>query len=92
MEYRLKIGIIVAIAFVAGIVGTLSFASYETQTEYVLPQSNPADENIGLGAYVIVEAYHEDGTLFHTFEGQNNLTALTLNAISSCATGIDSTP
>ena len=91
-KFNFKIGVIVAVAFVAGIVGTLSFANFDTPTENVTPQSNPTDQNVGIGAYVIVEAYHEDGTLYQKFEGHNDLSTSARNAIVACATAIDTAP
>jgi len=82
-----KISGIVAIAVVAAIVGTLAFTSYEISSD-----SNTQTQSIGIGAYVTVEAYHEDGTLFQKWEGHNVLTGLGRNALVSCITGLDTTP
>jgi hypothetical protein len=91
MENKLKIGLIVAIAFVAGIAGTLSFASFDN-SQNVTPQTQPPNQNVGIGAYVIVEAYREDGTLYQKFEGHNALTNLYRNVIVGCTTGLAISP
>ncbi len=86
-KFNFKIGSIVAIAVVAAIVGTLAFTSYETNSD-----SPSYTQSVGIGAYVTVEAYHEDGTLFHKWEGHNALSFGSRNSLVACNTGLDNTP
>lgn len=80
-----KIGGIVAIAIVASIVGTLAFTSFQTN-------SDSQTQSIGIGAFVTIEAYHGDGTLFQKWEGHNALSVFARNALVGCITGLDDTP
>lgn len=84
-KFNYKIGGIVTIAIVAAVVGTLAFTSSQTN-------SDSQTQSIGIGAYVTVEAYHEDGTLFQKFEGHNLLTETSRNSLVACITGLDTTP
>ena len=84
-KFNFKIGGIVAIAVVAAIVGTLAFTSYETNSD-----SNTNTQSIGIGAFVTVEVFNEDGDLSHTWEGHNALTEEGRNFIARCITGINS--
>jgi len=86
-KYNYKISGIIAIAVVSSIVGTLALTDFETNSD-----SNTQTQSIGIGAYVTVRAYHEDGTLFQNFEEHNELTDMTINALVACITGLDTTP
>jgi hypothetical protein len=91
MEGRLKISVIIAVAFVIT-VGTLSFSFYDISTQDMSSQSNNNNQDIGLGAYVVVEAYHQDGTMYQSWEGHNNLVNSARNALAGCISGMDPTP
>ena len=84
-KFNYKIGGIVAIAVIAAIAGTLTITSFQTN-------SDSQTQSIGLGAYVTVEAYHEDGTLFQEWKGHNDLSPVLRNALVSCITGFDTAP
>jgi len=86
-KFNYKIGGIFAIAVVAAIVGTLAITSFQTNSD-----SNTQTQSIGIGAYVTVEAYHEDGTLFQKWEGHNALDNRARNALVGCITGLGTTP
>jgi hypothetical protein len=83
-KLRYTIGGVVAVVLV-GILGTVAFTDI---------QSDPLSQtqSVGIGAYVTVEAYHEDGTMFQKWEGHNALQPFARNAIASCITGLDETP
>ncbi len=84
-KFNYKITGLVAIAVVAAIVGTLTFTSFQNNSDL-------QTQSIGIGAYVTVEAYHEDGTLFQKWEGHNELVAAFRNALVYCITGQGNTP
>lgn len=86
-KLNFKISGIIAIAVVAAVVGTLAFTSFETNSN-----QNSQTQSVGIGAYVTVEAYHEDGTMFQKWEGYNDLTSSAQNALVACITGLDTTP
>jgi hypothetical protein len=95
VEGKLKIGVIVGIAFVAGIIGTLSFASFDTQiqSEPIQTQAEPGNaQALAIGANVIIKAYHEDGTLYHEWEDHNVLVAPGKARLVGCVTGLILTP
>jgi len=81
-KFNFKIGSIVAIAVVATIVGTLAFTSFETNSD-----SNTNTQSIGIGAFVTVEVFDEDGNLNHTWEGHNKLGDLTRGIMVLCFSG-----
>ena len=85
MVSRLKIGAIVTIAFVAGIVGTLSFTSLDSNSNSAYSQS------VGLGANVFVDIIRDDGSKV-SWEGHNDLTPSAQNFLVACITGLDETP
>ena len=84
-KFNYKIGGIVAIAVVVSIVGTLAITSFQTNIDV-------QTQSIGIGAFVTVKAYHEDGTLFQKWEGHNDLFPTAQNALVGCITGLDTTP
>jgi len=86
-KFNFKIGGIFAIAVVAAIVGTLAFTSFQTNSD-----SNTNTQSIGIGAFVTVEVFNEDGDLSHTWEGHNMLSTEAQNALVKCITGLDSAP
>ena len=81
-KFNYKIGGIVAIAVVATIVGTLAFTSLETNSD-----SNTNTQSIGIGAFVTVEVFDEDGNLDHTWEGHNQLGNLARGIMVICFSG-----
>jgi len=85
LDGKLKIGIIIGIAFVAGIAGTLSFSILGSNSNPTYAQS------VGLGANVLVEIIREDGSK-ETWQGHNDLQTWSQNFLVSCITGIDETP
>ncbi len=84
-KFNYKITGLVAIAVVAAIVGTLTFTSFQNNSDL-------QTQSIGIGAYVTVEAYHEDGTLFQKWEGHNDLNVYFRNALVFCITGQGNNP
>ena len=92
VENKLKIGAIVVVAFVAGIIGTLSFTSFDNMEITADSDVSPFDESLSIGAYVTVEAYHADGTLYHSWDGHNLLGQAYQNALVGCISGLDTTP
>ena len=85
VENKLKFGVIVA--FVGGIVGTLSFTILQTSVD----SPTLFSQSVDVGANVLVEIIHEDGTK-DTWEGHNSLTNETMNFLVACITGLDTTP
>ncbi len=79
-KFNYKIGSIVAIAVVAAIVGTLAFTSLETNSE-------SQTQSIGIGAFVTVEVFDEDGNLDQTWEGHNKLGDLARGIMVLCFSG-----
>ena len=82
-----KIGAIVAASFVAGILGTLSINGLQTNVDSPTSYSQSVD----VGANVLVEIIHEDGTK-DVWEGHNNLEPYAKNFLVACITGLDTTP
>lgn len=81
-KFNYKIGGIVAIAVVAAIVGTLAFTSFQTNSD-----SNTQTQSIGIGAFVTVEVFDEDGNLDQTWEGHNKLGDFTRGVMVLCFSG-----
>ena len=73
---------VAVIAGVSGIFGTFSFLGINDG-----PENNSNLETLGIGAYVTVKAYHEDGTLFQKWEGHNELTNHFRSILVGCITG-----
>ena len=73
----------VAVAFSVGFYVSPSFL-VQSDSDHV--------QTLGIGANVVVEAYHEDGTLFQKWEGHNDLDVFARNALVSCITGVSATP
>jgi hypothetical protein len=91
VENKLKIGVIVAVAFSVGIIGTLSITNFDNN-ETNFDSQSPTEQSLAIGAYVTVDAFHEDGTLYQKTEGHNLLGQLPQNIIVGCLSGLDTTP
>ena len=83
-KFNFKIGGIVAIAIVAAVVGTLAFTNIDSSSN-----SDSQTQSVGIGAFVTVEVFNEDGILSHTWEGHNALVHEGRNALAHCISGVD---
>ena len=79
------------IAGITAVVVAFSVGFYVSPSFLVQSDSDHV-QTLGIGANVVVEAYHEDGTLFQKWEGQNDLTIEARNALISCIAGVSATP
>lgn len=76
----------------AGVVlASVSFAGGFLARPLVTP-TEAYREDLAVGAYVAVRAYHADGSLFAVWEGHNALTGEGKAAIVGCLSGLDTTP
>jgi len=85
-KFGFTIGGVAAIALAAGILGTITLTSIENNS------SSPQTQSIGIGAWVIVEAYDKDGFLKQKFEGHNALSEQGINALVGCISGNSTDP
>lgn len=49
-------------------------------------------QDIPIGGYVVIKAYHSNGKLFATWSGHNTLSVFAVNAIANCISGVSDTP
>lgn len=76
----------------AGVVlASVSFAGGFLARPLVTP-TEAYREDLAVGAYVAVRAYHADGSLYAMWEGHNALTGEGKMAIVGCLSGLDTTP
>ncbi len=78
-QYMILGGVAVAaVLFVSGFYSYPTFSSNNDTQEF---------ETIKLGAFVSLEAYHSDGTLYNSWQGHNALTDEAKHVIGTCLTG-----
>ncbi len=68
-----------------------SFGNYPVLSQG-LEGENQQPAGFGIRGDALIEAYHSNGTLYRTWEGDNSLDDVAINAIVSCATGNSTEP
>lgn len=76
----------------AVLIGVLVFTSGFFSYRLLVPTSNGRSDSLGLQGYVVIKAYHPDGTLYATWQGHNNIYGNAVDALSQCLSGESNSP